>query len=103
MRPVRVREGDGFPARRQKGAGGVRGAGPHTGSHRHTHTGLGRAVTEVISPNLICSLGAALNITQVLAHLILTATFSKRVNITPDFTNEETEAHRLARCSRTRI
>lgn len=86
--------------------GGRKGLG-ESGGLDHTlgptHTGLGWAVTEVISPNLICSLRAALNITQVLAHLILTATFPKEINITPDFTNEETEAHRLARRSRTRI
>ena len=82
---------------------GVWGTGPHAGSHRHTHTGLGWVVTEVLSPNLICSLGATLNATQVLGHLILTTTFSKGINITPDFTNEETEAHRLARRGRTRI
>ena len=88
--------------------GGRKGLGESGGGTTHwvpqTHTYRTRAGGDrVISPNLICSLGAALNITQVLALLILTATFSKGVNITPDFTNEETEAHRLARCSRTRI
>lgn len=60
-------------------------------------------VTEVLSPNLTCSLGATLNTTQVLGHLILTTTFSKGINITPNFTTGETEAHRFARHGRTRI
>lgn len=102
MRPVRAGRETAFQRRSGKGWG-VWGTGPHTGSLRHTHTGLGRAVTEVISPNLIGSLGATPNVTQVLGHLILTTSFSKGINITPDFTNEETEAHRLARRGRTRI
>lgn len=52
---------DGLPARWAERGWGVSDWTTHW-VLRHTHTGLGQAVTEVISPNLIGSLGATLTL-----------------------------------------